>query len=257
MIDHPVRHVARSDSHFAPIAADYATSRLHAEGVDLARMVAVANQPPGARLLDVGTGAGHAGLAFAAAGCAVTGLDLTGPMLRAARDLAAQRDLALTAVQGLAEAMPFSAAAFDAVACRYCAHHFRDLPRAISEMRRVLASGGCLIFVDHVAPEDDAADTFINHLDWLRDPSHRREPRLSEYHDWCAAHGLAIELVEPWRERIWVDDWFTRARTAPDREAKVRAMLAGAPPRLRETFGIVDEPLSFELHVVLLRCRAV
>jgi ubiquinone/menaquinone biosynthesis C-methylase UbiE len=245
------RVIARSDEQYTPIAASYTTSPLHAQGADLTRMVAVAGLPPGARVLDIGSGTGHTGLAFAAEGARVVGLDLTPAMLAQALLLANERGAHFTGIIGYAEHLPIADAAFDAVACRYCAHHFLDIPAAIHEMRRVVRPGGCIVFVDHVAPEDDAADAFVNRLDWLRDPSHRREPRLSEYQRWFADAQVTIDLVEHWPLRIDLDDWFARARTTPEREAEARALLAQATQRLRETFAIDDA--GFSLHSVLLR----
>jgi ubiquinone/menaquinone biosynthesis C-methylase UbiE len=215
-------------------------------------MVELAALPEGALVLDVGTGTGHTALAFAGAGARVLGYDMTGAMLREAMSLAAQRGASLTPVQGMAEALPFGDSAFDAVVCRYCAHHFEDLPAALDEMSRVLRSGGTFVFVDHVAPEDDAADNFVNRLDWLRDPSHRREPRLSEYQAWLSERGLAVCTIEHFRERMNLDEWFARARTAPEREAEARQLLDNASPDLRATFSISATPPSFELHMVLV-----
>jgi ubiquinone/menaquinone biosynthesis C-methylase UbiE len=254
MIDE--RKIERSDRHYTPIAASYTTSKVHAEGADLARMVEVAGLAAGARVLDVGTGTGHTGLAFAANGANVIGLDLTPAMLRQAFLLAEQRDLRLGGVIGYAERLPFGDGSFDAVACRYCAHHFIDVPAALHEMRRVLRPGGVIVFVDHVAPEEDTADAFVNRLDWLRDPSHRREPRFSEYEAWFTAARFALDLTERWPLRIDLDDWFARARTAPERAAEVRAMLAAASPALRQEFAITDDPPGFNLHSVLLRAWA-
>jgi len=247
------REVRRSDEQYTPIASAYVTSAIHAQGQDLPRMVELAGLGSGSRLLDVGTGTGHTALAFATGGVDVVGLDMTRAMLDQARGLADQRGLPLSAVQSYAERLPFADGSFDGVACRYCAHHFDDNPLAIAEMRRVLRPGGVLVFVDHVAPEDDEADAFVNRLDWLRDPSHNREPRLSEYERWFADAGLTIDHVEPFRETMIADQWFARARTAPDREAEARAMLAAAPAQLRETFAISDDPVSFELHMVVVR----
>lgn len=247
------RDVRRSDEQYSPIAGAYVTSAIHARGQDLPRMVELAGLPDGARLLDIGTGAGHTALAFAASGADVVGLDMTRAMLDQARGLACERAASIDAVQSYAERLPFADDTFDAVTCRYCAHHFQNNPRAIREMGRVLRPGGVLVFVDHVAPEDDEADAFVNRLDWLRDPSHNREPRLSEYERWFADAGLTIDRVEPFRETMVADEWFARARTAPDREAEARALLATALPRLRDTFAISDDPVSFELHMVLVR----
>jgi ubiquinone/menaquinone biosynthesis C-methylase UbiE len=252
----PDREIRRSDEQYTPIAADYTTSIIHSQGDDLKRLVTVSGLSSGARLLDVGAGTGHAGLAFAPLGVEVVALDMTSAMLNEAYGLAGRRDAVLDPVQGIAESLPFQSGSFDGVICRYCAHHFIDVPVAIAEMRRALRDGAPLLFVDHVAPEDDEADAFVNRLDWLRDPSHRREPRLSEYQDWFQRAGLTIETVEHFREQMVAEPWFQRARTTPDREAEARAMLAAASPDLRATFTIIDEPLAFELHMVLIRAVA-
>lgn len=252
----PDREIRRSDEHYTPIAADYTTSKIHSEGADLARLVEISGLGTGATLLDVGAGTGHAGLSFAPLGVGIVALDMTGAMLNQARSLAERRNASLDPVQGIAETLPFKDASFDAVVCRYCAHHFMDIAASISEMRRVLRDGGVMLFVDHVAPEDDDADEFVNRLDWLRDPSHRREPRLSEYEMWFADAGLTIETIEHFREQMVADPWFQRARTSPEREAEARKMLAEASLALRDTFSILDDPLAFDLHMVLIRATA-
>jgi len=246
------RTILRSDEQYAPIANAYVTSQIHAHGADLQRMVDLADLPTGAHVLDVGTGTGHTALAFANGGAVVVGYDMTRAMLREAVGLAAARAADFLAVQGMAESLPFADGSFDAVACRYCAHHFEDIPGALSEMSRVMRPGGKLIFVDHVAPEDDAADAFVNRLDWLRDPSHRREPRLSEYQSWFSNIGLNVAGIEYFRERMVADEWFARARTEPEREAEARQLLTAAPASLRETFSISDDPAGFDLHMVLV-----
>jgi ubiquinone/menaquinone biosynthesis C-methylase UbiE len=252
----PAREIRPSDEQYTPIAADYTISPIHSQGADLQRMVELAALPVGATVLDIGTGTGHTAIAFASAGAQVTGLDLTRAMLAEAQRLSQERGVSLEAVQGLAERLPFASASFDAIACRFCAHHFMDIEESIREMRRVLRPGGVLMFDDHVAPEDDAADAFVNRLDWLRDPSHRREPRLSEYQQWFANVGLTVEHVEQRRLRIEADQWFARARTSPEREAEARSMLAHAPAPLRDLFDVADDPVAFDLHAIIMRATA-
>jgi ubiquinone/menaquinone biosynthesis C-methylase UbiE len=256
MSSQPGREIRPSDEQYTPIAADYTTSPIHSQGEDLQRMVDLADLPVGASVLDIGTGTGHTAIAFARAGARVTGLDLTRAMLTEAQRLSQERGVSLDAVQGLAESLPFESASFDAIACRFCAHHFLDVPESIREMRRVLRPGGVLMFDDHVAPEDDAADAFVNRLDWLRDPSHRREPRLSEYQQWFARVGLLVEHVELRRLRIVADQWFARARTSSERESEARSLLSGAPDTLRDLFAISDDPVAFDLHAIIVRATA-
>jgi protein-L-isoaspartate O-methyltransferase len=50
---------------FGEAAAEYAASAVHARGASLARLVELVDPKPSWRVLDVATGAGHTGLAFA------------------------------------------------------------------------------------------------------------------------------------------------------------------------------------------------
>jgi ubiquinone/menaquinone biosynthesis C-methylase UbiE len=251
------REIRRSDEQYTPIAGAYISSRIHAQGEDLPRLVELAGLTDKARLLDVGTGAGHTALAFSSSGVSVIGLDLTQAMLVQAQQLAAQRDLDFTAVRGAAELMPFQDAAFDGIACRYCAHHFVDVPASLQEMHRTLKPAGVLVFVDLIAPDDDEADEFVNYLEWLRDQSHRREARKGEYETWFHEAGFRIDHLETFSETIVVDQWFARAQTSPENEAEARRMLASATPKIRELFAISADPVAFELNVVLIRATAM
>lgn len=107
-------------------------------GPEIARAAGAA---PGARLLDVGCGTGA--LACAAAGIvgpegSVTGLDANPEMLAVAR----RKPEPVTWVEGLADALPFEDASFDAVASQFAFMFFDDPPAALAEMLRVLRPGG-------------------------------------------------------------------------------------------------------------------
>jgi ubiquinone/menaquinone biosynthesis C-methylase UbiE len=54
-----------SQAQFGQNAAEYLTSRPHAQGKSLDRMVALARPQPHWHMLDVATGAGHTAYAFA------------------------------------------------------------------------------------------------------------------------------------------------------------------------------------------------
>lgn len=94
---------------------------------------------PGARILDLGCGAGRDMAAFEAAGFEVTGVDASEAMLSLARPR----------VRGPLEAMDMRAlrlpdAGWDGVWCMAALLHLRrsDAPAALAEMRRVLRPGG-------------------------------------------------------------------------------------------------------------------
>ena len=93
---------------FGNVAANYATSIVHASGEDLNRMVQFANLNGMEYVLDAGCGAGHTALAFAPHVAQVIAYDLTASMLEQVEQLASQRDVTnLTTQRGDVEVLPF------------------------------------------------------------------------------------------------------------------------------------------------------
>jgi SAM-dependent methyltransferase len=235
----------------------YRDDALFAAGDDLRRLVALAGPTGSERVLDVGCGAGHTALAFAPHVREVVGVDVTPEMVATAAELARSRGLdGASFVVAAAEALPFPDRSFDLVTCRFAAHHFADLKRALAEAARVLVPTGAFLLVDHVAPEDDEQDAFVNTLDRLRDPSHVREWRLSELEGAFAEAGLGFTLVDTWALPLELESWFRRAGTPPDARAEVVALLQGAGPAVAQAFDVVcDEtgaPCRFSLRVALV-----
>ena len=115
-------------------------------------------------MLDLAAGGGHTALAFAGFARQLTALDLTEPMLQAARDLLRERGVAnATFVAGDVAALPFADGAFDVVTCRLAAHHFADLAaRPCAKLQRVLRPGGALLVVD-ILGHDDADAGGVHH----------------------------------------------------------------------------------------------
>ncbi len=90
--------------------------------------------PAGARLLDVGSGTGWFARRFAAAGLAVTGLDIDRAWLDYAR---VHSDAALDWVAGDAAALPFADASFDYVVSIAALCFVTDEAHAVAEIVRV------------------------------------------------------------------------------------------------------------------------
>jgi ubiquinone/menaquinone biosynthesis C-methylase UbiE len=79
----------------------------------------------------------------------VTGVDISRPLLRRAVPRARQASVPVELVEASAEALPFDAASFDSVVVTYSLCSMEDPARAAAEARRVLRSGGDLMFVEH------------------------------------------------------------------------------------------------------------
>jgi hypothetical protein len=117
----------------------------------------------------------------------------------------------------------------------------------------VLRPGGRFILADTVAPEDAAADTFLNTLELLRDPSHVRDYRGSEWLRLLRSAGFEAEMV--YRMVLALDgaDWAARQRTPAEKVAVIRRLLAEAPAAIRAAFEIRDEPWGFSQPIAVIR----
>lgn len=101
-----------------------------------------------ATVLDLGSGPGSASAALKARWgrkCRVLALDLALPMLREVR-AKSRFWRPIHAVQADARALPLADGSLDLVFSNLCLQWVDDLPRALSELRRVLREGGLLVF---------------------------------------------------------------------------------------------------------------
>jgi SAM-dependent methyltransferase len=158
-------------------------SRLHALGVGLT----------GQRILDLGTGTGLLARQFARQGAHVVGLDIAPAQIEAARALAVAEGVAVEFAVAPAEATGLAAESFDAVTAMQCWLYF-DAPRAIAEVKRLLARGGVLV---------------TSHCSWLPEPgsiARRSEELVLRYNpQWGGANwsGLVPPLPR-WAENDFV-----------------------------------------------------
>jgi 2-polyprenyl-3-methyl-5-hydroxy-6-metoxy-1,4-benzoquinol methylase len=97
---------------------------------------------PGLRVLDVGCGEGSFTAALAAAGARAVGLDVAEEPLRRARGRHPELELRLIAESG---EWPASDASFDVVWAGEVIEHVADTAAWLSQLRRVLRSGGSLV----------------------------------------------------------------------------------------------------------------
>jgi 2-polyprenyl-3-methyl-5-hydroxy-6-metoxy-1,4-benzoquinol methylase len=117
------------------------------EGLDPAeegmrRAFLLAHVSAGARVLDVGCGEGRFAAALARTEAEVVGVDVAAEPLRRARLRYPELDLRQVPAQG---AWPLRDASFDAVWAGEVIEHVADTAGWLSELRRVLRSGGVLL----------------------------------------------------------------------------------------------------------------
>jgi ubiquinone/menaquinone biosynthesis C-methylase UbiE len=234
---------------FGASATHYLTSTVHATGADLDRLTALAAALHAPRILDVGSGAGHASYAVARAGAKkVVAYDLSTDMLAVvAAQAAARGHAAIETLAGPAERLPFADASFDVVVTRFSAHHWLDWRRALSEIARVLVSHGALIAIDVVAPEVPLFDTALQTLELLRDASHVRNYRGSEWRAALIEAGFAPPKIDRWKLALEFHSWVARIATSPARIDALKMVFDALPFEAREYLGVAND-YSFSIE---------
>jgi ubiquinone/menaquinone biosynthesis C-methylase UbiE len=238
---------------FGQVAANYSTSAVHAKGVDLAEMVKVAQLRGQERVLDAGCGTGHTALTFAPHVAQVVAVDFTADMLAQGRKLAAERGITNIDFRlGDAESLPFADGEFDAVVSRLSAHHWPHPQKALQEFRRVLRPGGQLILSDVVGFDDFTADTFLQSLELLRDPSHVRDHTVAQWLQMFDEAGFAANISFRWG--IWIDfqSWVMRMATPPLFVETLRALFAGASSEVRSALQL-EPNCDFTFQAAVIR----
>ena len=240
---------------FGSTAASYLTSQVHATGADLLTLAASIQATPGATVLDMGCGAGHASFAVALHAKSVVAYDIAPPMLETVAAAARERGLdTIRTQQGAAETLPFDDASFDWVISRMSAHHWHDVPKALAEVRRVLKPGGRVLFIDIAGSDHPLLDTHLQAVELLRDGSHIRDYRADEWIALFEAAGFKATIRERWRLPIDFASWVARMRTPEPRVVAIRSLWASAPDEVRQYFDVEDDG-SFKLDALMIEAR--
>lgn len=126
------------------------------------------NLPGIHKIVDMNCGAGRHTALLAELGYDVTGFDLSQAALNLARTLLDKRGVTAQLQQGSSLAMPFPDSSFDALVAWRSLHVFSldDLPKILSEMRRVVRPGGKILFStrsDRNIYDEERLGTVVHH----------------------------------------------------------------------------------------------
>jgi SAM-dependent methyltransferase len=220
--------------HFSRHARNYAASPSHAAGADLDIVEAFAAPEASDRCLDVATGPGHTALRMARTAGFVVGTDIALGMIKAARNLAAERGLA-NAIFHSADvaALPFADASFDLVTCRIAPHHFADLGAALHEIARVLKQDGRFVMEDSLAPDDPGAAAYLERLEKARDSTHVHTLSRTEWAAAFDAAGLAVTREDVFRKTHDFRAWLSRVGLGPDAIRRIEQDVLDTPEAVR------------------------
>lgn len=165
------------------------------------RATATAAGKAGRRILEVGVGTGLV-LRYYPASAEVVGIDLSVPMLKRAQDKAhgETSGVPLPHVAGVAAMdacnLGFADEAFDVVTVPFVITLVPDPERALSEIARVLKSGGEIVIASRLGAEDGLQARFEEAIaPLMKKVGWSSSFKLSRITSWAKAHG-GIELVD-------------------------------------------------------------
>lgn len=235
---------------FGATAASYATSKVHAQGASLARLVELVQPQANWQVLDIATAAGHTAFIFAPHVAHVIASDITPEMLTVAEEQAAKKGITNAATQlADAEDLPFADSTFDLVTCRIAPHHFPHIDRFLAESARVLKAGGTLAVVDNITPDDRQAADYIDGIERLRDPSHVHCLSLAEWRAEFVQAGFTLLHEEVADKALEFIDWARRMKISGEVESQLRQLFLAAPAAVVEFLD--PHSVGDDIHFVL------
>lgn len=229
-------------ANYAPRAADYVTSAVHASGPDLDQIEALLAGQSAATVLDLGCGGGHVSYRAAPHVARVVAVDVTEAMLEQVQKTAAERGIKnIETVPAAAEALPFAGGVFDIVLCRFTAHHWSDFAAGLREAKRVLKPGGLAVFIDTVAPASPVLDTHLQAIELLRDASHVRNYSTAEWVAALAQAGFSLRDFSLRRLMLDFESWIARTRTPLELVTAIKLLQQNAPDGVKTYFAMAGD----------------
>jgi SAM-dependent methyltransferase len=148
---------------------------------------------PGTPVLDLGCGTGNYTRLLAAAGLAMTGVDPSEVMLKAAR----ARSSAVRWVKAGGEALPFPAGTFAGAVSTQTVHHFPDPLAVFKEVRRVLSTGRLVLLASF--PEQVRGYWLRRYFPAAVEGAAAQARPRAQLEAWLREAGFASVEVELWR----------------------------------------------------------
>lgn len=115
-------------------------------------------------ILDIATGSGDMVLEILHRGdCQITAIDISPKMIELAKHKISKltNKKSIEFILSSAELMPFADEVFDGVTVAFGVRNFEQLERGLSEIKRVLKTGGYLIILEFVKPQNKWTKIFI------------------------------------------------------------------------------------------------
>lgn len=221
---------------FGKRADQYKASTTHGNSEDLLRMADMLGNDFDSAL-DVATGGGHTAAKMAESARKVVAIDITPEMINAAQNLADSKNLNNIEFRLMdVHQLDFPDESFDVVASRFAPHHFTDITKALAEMTRVLKPGGKMYILDCSVIDGNMTESVINHIELLRDSSHKCSYSQRQWERLLGQLPLDIEHIELQRHEYQLPEWFDRTETPQEKREEIFCYIDSLTPTLRRNY---------------------
>ena len=179
----------------------------------------------------------------------VIAYDLSSDMLTVVKRTAQEKQLNnIKTQQGVAENLPFESSSFDVVVSRYSAHHWQDIHQAIKEIKRVLKPNGIFILIDTMSSNTPILNTFLQTVEFIRDPSHVKNYSLAEWSDIAEQAHLEIQNFQMQDLHLNFATWIERMSPPQSSVETLQYLQKNACDQVKNYFKIKEKG-DFNLHV--------
>lgn len=221
------RHDRNLAAAFDQQAAQFEQAPVQTDAAALERLVAFADAPPEARILDCGCGPGLVAEAFLEAGHHVHGIDLSREMVRRARARCARfGERARFECRSAFD--PGGDAGYDVALSRYVLHHLQDPAAFIRRQAELVRPGGAVVASDHTTDPDPARASWHQEIERFRDGTHVRNLTPGELVDLFVGVGLVDVTLAEEPFELDFDEWFDRGTPTEEKSAVHTRILEGS-----------------------------
>ncbi len=230
--------ISSSKSQFDANAGSYANSSVHRFGASLPVLLNLADPNKNDLVLDVATGTGNTALAFAPLVSRVTGIDMSPKMLEQAKSrVQTENILNADFTEGDAQNLPFADSSFSIVTSRHAPHHFHDVAKFLSEVKRVLKPRGRFVMSDQIVIHKEDHD-WVNVFQRSRDPSHFLQRLVTEWQDLTHQAGLIWIKDQLVPYKLEFDWWVEASGCGTDQILKLEQMAFAAEQSCRNRLNL-------------------
>ena len=226
----------------------YSSSKTFSTGESLDILSNLFNKKKFKSGLDIGTGAGFAAFELSKSCEKVEATDISEGMINEAKKIMKERKINnLNFNICSAEELKYSDKEFDIVTCRTAAHHFLDVEKFCSEVRRVLKDEGEFIIVDTITSDQIKLNNWHQEVELIRDKSHIKNLSLIEWKSILKISKFSFLDIIQSRVTMNLNDWMERSGTSDKDKKILKDKFQNSKEKIKRFFGIkiLNNDISF------------